>query len=537
MLKSSQQTTDSPRAGAGALPPELRRLAMAIMLGAFMVALDMTIVNVALHTLVRDFHTSVATIQWVSTSYLLAVAMVIPVTGWAIARFGARSSWIAALLLFIGGSVLCGIAWSPGSLIAFRILQGSGGGMLLPLAQTILAQAAGPERLGRVMAAVGVPAMLGPVLGPVLGGLIVTDSTWRLMFYINVPVCIAAIVAAYRVAMPTSRSAGREARLDVVGLALLSPGLAAVVYGLAQTASYGGFSNVHVLAPVIAGVLLLGVFAVHAVRDSEPLIDVRLFAKRSFGAPGALVLLFSMAMLGVQLLMPLYYQQARHESALAAGLLLAPSGLGMAVALVVSGRLSDRIAPRPIILTGLALSALSTLLYTQLDEHTSLLLLSGTLVLNGAGIGAALVPSLAAPYRGLAPTQIPKATSTIRILQQLGGALGVAILAVVLQGQLSDQAHHAGNVALAYGHVFWWALGFIALAAIPALLLPGSRSRGHALGQVESGERVRAPEEHDLRDRRFPQGQHRDRVSHVRARLLAPAVVAERDLTVRPSRQ
>jgi MFS family permease len=294
---------------------------------------------------------------------------------------------------------------------------------------------------------------------------------------------------------------------------------------------------VHVLAPVIAGVLLLGVFAVHALRDSEPLIDVRLFAKRSFGAPAGLVLLFSMAMLGVQLLLPLYYQQARHESALAAGLLLAPSGLGMAVALVVSGRLSDRIAPRPIILTGLVLSALSTLLYTQLDQHTSLLLLSGTLVLNGAGIGAALVPSLAAPYHGLAPTQIPKATSTIRILQQLGGALGVAILAVVLQGQLSDQAHHAGHVALAYGHVFWWALGFIALAAIPALLLPGSGSRGHALGQVESGERGSGPEEHDLRDRRFSQRQHRDRVSHVRTRPLAPAVVSKCDLTVRRGRE
>ena len=197
------------------LPPELRRLAVAIMLGAFMVALDMTMVNVALHTLARDFSASVTTIQWVATGYLLALAMTIPVTGWAIERLGARTSWVASLLVFIGGSILCGLAWSPGSLIAFRVLQGVGGGMLMPLAQTILAQAAGPERMGRVMAAVGVPAMLGPVLGPVFGGLIVSDTTWRLMFYINVPVCLAAVYAAYRVAMPQTRAAENAPRLEI----------------------------------------------------------------------------------------------------------------------------------------------------------------------------------------------------------------------------------------------------------------------------------------------------------------------------------
>lgn len=478
MLKT-RRTSTSPGDRSNSsepLPTGLRRLAMAIMLGAFMVALDMTMVNVALHTLQHEFRASVTTIQWVSTGYLLALAMVIPITGWAIERFGARNSWVAALVLFIGGSVLCGIAWSAGSLIAFRVVQGIGGGMLLPLAQTILAQAAGPERLGRVMAAVGVPAMLGPVLGPVLGGLIVTYSSWRLMFYINVPVCLAAVLAAYRVAMPETRNA-HGTSLDALGLALLSPGLAAVIYGLSQTASHGGFFDLRVLAPIAAGAVLLTAFAVRSLRNAQPLIDLRLFASRSFSVPSALVLLFSMAMLGMQLVLPLYFQQARHLSALDAGLLLAPGGLGMAAALIVSGRLSDRTGPRPIVLTGLLLSAISTLVYTQLGAHTSLVLLSGVLVLNGAGIGSALVPSLASPYRGLRPHQIPRATSAIRILQQLGGSFGVAVLAVVLQRQLVDQAPHGGSLAAAYGHTFWWALGFIALAAIPALLLPGAGAK------------------------------------------------------------
>jgi EmrB/QacA subfamily drug resistance transporter len=476
---------------AAPLPADLRRLAMAITLGAFMVALDMTMVNVSLHTLQRDFRASVTTIQWVSTGYLLALAMVIPITGWAIERFGARDSWVAALTFFIGGSVLCGIAWSADSLIAFRVVQGIGGGMLLPLAQTILAQAAGRERLGRVMAAVAVPAMLGPVLGPVLGGLIVTYASWRLMFYINVPVCLAAVFAAYRVAMPqTSNPHGTS--LDAVGLALLSPGLAAVIYGLSQTATHGGFSDASVLAPIAAGVVLLTAFAIHALRHTQPLIDLRLFATRRFSVPSALVLLFSMAMLGMQLVLPLYFQQARHLSALDAGLLLAPGGIGMAVALIISGRLSDRIGPRPIVLAGLLLSAISTLAYTQVAAHTSLVLLSGVLVLNGAGIGSALVPSLASPYRGLRPQQIPKATSAIRILQQLGGSFGVAVLAVVLQRQLVDQAHHGSSLAAAYGHTFWWALGFIALATIPALLLPGSAAKeGARNGESASLEPLR----------------------------------------------
>ena len=225
------------------------------------------------------------TIQWVATGYLLALAMTIPLAGWAIERFGARPSWVLALLVFIAGSVLCGLAWSPGSLIAFRVVQGVGGGMLMPLARTILAQAAGPQRMGRVMAAVGVPAMLGPVLGPVVGGLIVSEVTWRLMFYINVPVCLAAVLVAYRVMMPDTKVRGRAARLDLRGLLLVSPGLAAVVYGLAQSGTYGSLTNGHVIAPVAPGVALLVLFAGHALTRADPIVDVRLFAVRVASAP------------------------------------------------------------------------------------------------------------------------------------------------------------------------------------------------------------------------------------------------------------
>ena len=155
--------------------------------------LDTTIVAVALATLGRDFHVSVTTIQWVATGYLLALAIVIPVTGWAVDRFGAKLIWMTSLSLFVIGSCLCGVAWSANSLIVFRVLQGIGGGMLLPVGQSILARAAGPQRMGRVMSIIGVPMVLGPIMGPVIGGLIVSNYSWRWIFYINLPIGIVTL--------------------------------------------------------------------------------------------------------------------------------------------------------------------------------------------------------------------------------------------------------------------------------------------------------------------------------------------------------
>jgi EmrB/QacA subfamily drug resistance transporter len=456
------------------LPRELVGLALAVMLGAIMVGLDATMVNVALSKLSRDFHSPVATIQWASTGYLLALAMVIPATGWAIERFGAKTMWILSICLFTIGSMLCGVAWSAGSLIGFRVVQGIGGGMIVPLMQIILAQAAGPARLSRVMAVIGVPAMLAPVFGPMLGGLLVSDASWRLIFYINVPICLVALLASSRVRMPETRQKDAR-RLDLLGLALLSPGLAAMIYGLSQAGSHGSFSGSRVLAPIVVGGLLLIGFATHALRTrTEPIIDLRLFRARSFSGSTAVIFLFSMAMLGSALLLPLYYQQVRGEDALHAGLLLAPQGIGMGVALVLASKLTDRLGARPLILTGLGLTAASTLAFTRLGAHTNITLISGVLVISGLGLGAALVPAMTSAYEGLAKEAIAGATSSIRIFQQLGGSFGIAILAVVLQQRISSESPHGrptSGAAAAYAHTFWWALAFTALALLPALLL------------------------------------------------------------------
>src|SRR4051794_3888858 len=245
------------------LDRKLLAVAGVVVLGAVMSILDTTVVNVAINTLSRDFATSLSTIQWIVTGYTLALATVIPLTGWGADRFGTKRLYLLSIVLFLAGSALSGVAWSAESLILFRVLQGLGGGMLMPAGMTILTRAAGPQRVGRVMTIMGVPMLLGPILGPILGGWLVDDVSWRWIFFINVPIGIVAMFFSLRV-LPRDRPAPHET-LDALGLVLLSPGLALFIYGLAKTSSAGGFGSAQVLLPLVVGIGLLALFVRHAL--------------------------------------------------------------------------------------------------------------------------------------------------------------------------------------------------------------------------------------------------------------------------------
>jgi EmrB/QacA subfamily drug resistance transporter len=472
---TARKPTARTSPAAPEMTPDLLKLIIVVVLGAFIVLLDATMTNVAFQTLLREFDAPLSTVQWVSTAYLLSVSMVIPLTGWLVDRYGAKPMWLLSVVLFLAGSVLCGSAWSIGSLICFRVLQGVGGGMLPVLAQSILARAAGPDRIGRAMAAVGVPAMLGPVLGPVLGGLIVDDLNWRWIFFVNAPICVITFVAAQRVMRDSERD--RSRRLDLVGLLLLPPACALIVYGLATAGSRGRFSDPRVVVPLVAGGVLLVSFVVRGLlTHAEPIIDLRLFRNRAFSAASVMLFLSGCTLFGAIILFPLYYQQARGESTLHAGLLISPLGIGMAIALVVAGRLTDRIGGRSIVLAGLLLGTASTLVYTRIGAHTDQLLLAGALLVSGLGLGAAIVPVMAGAYLGLTEAEIPRATSAVRIFQQLGGAFGSAVLTVVLQREALDRAAGGrpdpASLSAAFGHTFYWVLGFTLVAFIPAFILP-----------------------------------------------------------------
>ena len=395
--------------------------------------------------------------QWVSTGYLLALIMVVPLTAWSVQRFGARRMWLSCLALFLLGSVLSGAAWSIGSLIAFRVLQGLGGGMLLPLIRTILAESAGKERLGRAMAFVVTPGSLAPILGPVLGGLVIGSLNWRWAFFINVPICLLGLVLAWRT-VPADPPRGDVAPLDVLGLALLSVGLGALLYGISDLAPLPG----------LLGVALLGAYVVHALRTTTtPILDLRLFRVRSFTAASWLVFLLGISLFGVTLLIPLYYQQAGGYTVLEAGLLLAPRAIGSGLAFFFVGKLVDRTgAERALTLAGMALAIAGTLPFALATERPHPALFAVALFAMGLGIGAVLITTMTATYRGLTPEQFAPATSASRIMQQLGGSVGTVVLAVFLQ-----HATASHGVGTAFGHTFTLALALTALAIGPALLL------------------------------------------------------------------
>ncbi len=435
------------------LEPRLVRLALLMSLGSFAAALDITVVGVAINRLSSDLGGGIAAASWVTTAYLLALTAVLPLTGWIVARVGTRRAWIGTLAVFLVGSALCGLAWSLPALIGFRVLQGLGGGMLLPLVRIVLAEQAGPERMGRLMTFVIVPAQLAPILGPVLGGLVVGGLDWRWAFLLNVPVCLVALALSTRLVpagSPTPRTP-----LDVRGLLVLSTGLAALVYGLTDL----GAGRVPIVG-IAVGVVLLAGYGWHALRARVPVFDLRLFHDRSFTACSVLVFVFGGSLFGATFLLPLMFQNVLGTDPLTAGLLMAPQGVGAMVGTVVVGRLVDRGLPaRTLVLAGIALTVLGTVPFLVAGPGTPLPLLIGALVVRGLGLITALLPSTTATYATLPRSDYAAATTGTRIAQQAGGSLGTAVLAAVL----------ASN---GFGAAFGVTVGITALAAVGALLLP-----------------------------------------------------------------
>jgi EmrB/QacA subfamily drug resistance transporter len=450
------------------IEPYVWKIAGVVILGMIMSILDTTIVNVALHTLRSDLHSSIAQVQWVITGYLLSLAAVIPVTGWAARRFGAKRVYMTSLVLFTGGSALCAVASSTTSLVLFRVLQGAGGGMIMPVGQLIMAQVAGPKRMGRVMGIVSMPAMLAPILGPVVGGAILEKLHWSWIFLVNVPIGAIALVLAWRM-LPRTDS-GEAGRLDVVGLGLLSGGSSATVYGLSQLGSNSSLTAPSVVWPIVAGLVLSGVFVWHALRIERPLLDIRLYANRVFGAASLTTFGLGAALFGAMILVPLYYQEVRHESVIVTGLLTGPQGLGMLFVMPFMGRMTERFGGGRVAIVGVSILSITTLPLAFVAASTSILSISLILLIRGVGIGFAFVPAMSAAFASLRPDQLSDATPQLNVLQRIGGAIGTAVLAVVLQ-RASAGAHTATHLAHAFDKAYWGSVGIAALSLIPCLVL------------------------------------------------------------------
>jgi MFS family permease len=493
-------TTAAP--GQDRIDPKVLKTSLILIVGFIAVIFDTTIVSVALHTLATRLNAPVSTIQWVTTGYLLALGIAVPLSTWGMRRFGSKRLWMAALAVFLAGSIGSSLAWNVDSLIAWRVVQGAGGGIMFPLLTTLIMQAAGGKALGRTVTIVALPALLGPILGPLVGGAILTHLSWRFMFWVNVPFCVAGLILAARYLPADKLTAGHKPRLDLPGLALLAPGIAAIILGLSNAGTNAGFAHPGVIVPLAVGVALTAAFTGYALRltanhdtrnhgtrnhgtrnhdtgrHGEPLVNVRLLGRRPVAAASAVLFFSGFSLYGAMLLLPLYYQEVRGASALTAGIMLVPQGVGALLSRGLAGRLTDKIGGRPIAVAGFVIVTAATIPFALAGAHTNPWMLALCLVIRGFGLGAVTIPVMAVTFLGLDKEQIPHASVVTRTVQQIGGSFGTAVLAVILSAALTARP---GNLAGGFDVAFWWAAGFSALAVLLSLWLPGSpRAAGTA---------------------------------------------------------
>jgi EmrB/QacA subfamily drug resistance transporter len=435
---------NQPAAVSNKLDAAVLKIAGVIVLGAIMSILDITVVSVALPTFQNEFDASYARVAWTMTGYTLALATVIPLSGWAADRFGTKRLYMLALALFTIGSGLCATADSIGQLIGYRVLQGLGGGMLMPLGMTILTRTAGPARIGRLMAVLGIPMLLGPICGPILGGWLIDVASWHWIFLINLPLgAVALVYAAF--ALPKDHAEPSES-FDFVGMLMLSPGLALFLYGVSSLPEAETFSATKVWLPMLAGGLLVIGFVFYSFRPRHPLLDLRLFKNRNLTVASVSLFVFIIAFMGAGLLFPSYFLQVRGESTLNAGLLMAPQGLGAMLTMPIAGVLSDKIPVGRTVPFAMALIAAGFFMFTQVGVDTSYLLLCGSLFVMGLGMGGTMMPIMTSALKTLTHSEVARGSTLVNILQQIGGSVGGAVMSVILTSKLNGSTPIPGAV-------------------------------------------------------------------------------------------
>jgi len=445
-------------------------VATAFVAGLFMDLMDSTILNVALPRLGRQFQAGNTTLEWVVTGYLLSLAVWIPASGWIGDRIGTKKTFLFALAMFTTCSALCGFSQSIGQLILFRILQGVGGGMLTPVGTAMLFRAFPPAERSRAATILMVPTITAPALGPVVGGWLVTNVTWRAIFYVNLPIgLLGFLFALIFLKEHREESAGR---FDRWGFLLSGGGLALVLYALSRGPA-DGWRAANVLGTGIGGLLLFALLVVVELRTREPMLDLRLFANRLFRSANLAFYMTMGSLFSFILLLTLLLQQLRGLSALQAGLVALPLPVGTMVIIPLVGRLYPVVGPRRLIATGLLGAAATSVLMLRVDLQTGLWWVRGILFVRGLGFGLCIIPLQAATYATIKPREMGRASSLFGTGRQVAATLSVAVLITVLTSRTQTHveaavrtAGAASRAATQHGTL----LGFHDAFAVSALL-------------------------------------------------------------------
>ncbi len=415
---------------AGRDVPYKHIVAVAFVLGLFMEILDTTIVNVAVPTLTRDFNTDVNTIEWVVTGYLLSLALWIPCSGWLGDRFGTRRIFVFALIMFTAASALCGLSWNIGSLIAFRVLQGVGGGMLTPVGTAMLFRAYPPAERPRASSLTASVSVLAPAVGPLIGGALVQHASWRWIFYVNLPIGLVGVWFALRYLRNDVQPG--TGRFDIPGFLLSGLGLAALLFGLAE-GPIRGWSSPLVLGFLIGAVVLLVTLVWVETHIDFPLLDLQLLKDRSFAVPNIVSFLSFGALMGLFFLLPQFLQGPAGYSPFESGLTTAPQAVGVIISARITGAyLYARIGPRRLVMFGMAWTGLLTLFFWTVQIDTSPWWIRLLMVCRGLGMGLTFIPLQAAAFAQIRQEKSGRASALFSAQRQAGAAVGVAALATLL---------------------------------------------------------------------------------------------------------
>lgn len=411
-------------------------------IGSFMSILDTTIVNIALPSMLRDFGVDLENGQLVLTIYLLALAVVIPLSGFLAERVGIKRLYMITLACFTLGSALCGFAWDLPSLVAFRALQGLGGGMLQPLGMAMVFTMITPLERGRFMGMLGLPMLLAPLVGPTLGGYLVQYSSWRTIFLINLPIGLLNLALAYWLLKEQAKKP--EARFDIPGFALALLAFPGILLAL----SFGeesGWTSPTTIGLGTVGVVALIAFTFVELRQPQPLLQLRLFQQPMFALGMAINFVTQFSLFGIQYILPLMLQTVHGLGAATTGLIIFPSGILSFLTMNISGRIYNRVGPRLLAGTGLTVLLVTTFILGRTTAETSLALIGAVAALRGLAMGLCMMPVQTAAYNTVARELMPRATALTNMLFRMFGAVSTAILTSILFLSLRAQGAPAGS--------------------------------------------------------------------------------------------
>jgi EmrB/QacA subfamily drug resistance transporter len=404
----------------------------------FMDLLDMTVINVAIPTLATEFNASTTTIEWVVTGYLLSLALFIPISGWMGDRFGTKRVFMAALAIFVTGSLLCGLSGSVEELIAFRVFQGIGGGMLTPVGMAMLFRAFPPSERAAASAILTVPITVAPALGPILGGYLVDYQDWRWIFFLNVPVGILTLIGS--AVFLREETQANPGRLDLPGFTLSGYGIVSLIYALSEAGQHG-FDSGRVMLFGLTGIVALTAFTVVELRTAQPMLDVRLLRDKLFGASNFVMLVGTASIMGVFFVLPIFLQTQKGISAFDVGLLTFPMALGVALMAQPASKMYPKIGPRRMMLVGFVGNLLMTATLALVGYETNDLWIAANMLVRGLFFGLMIIPLQAASFATISPEATGRASAIFNVSRQVAGSLGIAVMASILTSRLG--AHDA----------------------------------------------------------------------------------------------